>query len=163
MIDQEVYRQGHQEQYRKEWMEKNRPAILQRMHPSSSNDDVSTTTTTLLDDDIDTMTDVRQRRKDQHLAEKDPQQYCADRCIATGNCDVFEDLYVPYRSSIVSYLLLLLRSITHSQQQQQRSTFCSFQLSPEDVIGFCNDCVLAEDEEPCDIPEAFYDAGKLSP
>jgi len=39
----------------------------------------------------------------------------------------------------------------------------SFEFSPEEVMEFCNDCVLSEDEEPCDIPDAFYDLDKLKP
>lgn len=31
-----------------------------------------------------------------------------------------------------------------------------FDLDATEVIEFCNDCVLSEDEEPCDIPEAFF-------
>ena len=55
-----------------------------------------------------------QLRRDKKLAEKNPQQYCADRCVATGNCEVYEDIY---------------------------------HMSPSQVMEFCNDCVLAEDED----------------
>lgn len=34
-----------------------------------------------------------QRRKDKRMAENDPMRYCADRCVSTGNCDVFEDMF----------------------------------------------------------------------
>lgn len=34
------------------------------------------------------------RRKDEKMAEDDPMRYCADRCVSTGNCDVFEVRYV---------------------------------------------------------------------
>lgn len=30
------------------------------------------------------------RRKDERMASDDPMRYCADRCVSTGNCDVFE-------------------------------------------------------------------------
>lgn len=30
------------------------------------------------------------RRKDEKMAQDDPMRYCADRCVTTGNCDVFE-------------------------------------------------------------------------
>lgn len=30
------------------------------------------------------------RRKDEMMAADDPMRYCADRCVTTGNCDVFE-------------------------------------------------------------------------
>ena len=34
-----------------------------------------------------------QRRKDERMASNDPARYCADRCVSTGNCDVFEDMF----------------------------------------------------------------------
>ena len=33
----------------------------------------------------------------------------------------------------------------------------SYHMSPEEVIKFCTDCVLSEEEGECDIPEGFYD------
>ena len=32
-------------------------------------------------------------------------------------------------------------------------------MSAQQVVEFCNDCVISDGEEPCDIPEAFYDDG----
>jgi len=29
-------------------------------------------------------------------------------------------------------------------------------MDPREVIKFCNECVLSEDEEPCDIPESIF-------
>lgn len=63
-------------------------------------------------------------RRDQMLANKDPQKYCADRCVSTGHCDVYEDL---------------------------------FDFSAEEVMAFCTDCVLSEEDEPCDMPEGFLE------
>lgn len=115
MIDKELYRQGHKKDYEKEWMDKNRNAVLSRIET----DFVITTT---MDDDKE---DFRAHRKDQKLAFNDPQRYCADRCISTGNCDIFEDFY---------------------------------DMSPEQVIAFCTECVLSESEDgECEIPEGFYD------
>ena len=77
------------------------------------------------------MSEFRQSAKDKKLARSDPQKYCADRCVATGNCDVYEDI---------------------------------FELSAEEVLSFCNDCVLNEGEDPdaeCTIPDAFYEYGDL--
>ena len=65
-----------------------------------------------------------QLRRDKKLAEKNPQQYCADRCVATGNCDVYEDI---------------------------------FEMSPTQVMEFCNDCVLAEDEDAECPVDMLYD------
>ena len=64
------------------------------------------------------------RRKDEKMASNDPMRYCADRCVTTGNCDVFEDM---------------------------------FDLGPEEVIKFCKDCVLSEEEEPCDVPVNWFE------
>jgi hypothetical protein len=38
-----------------------------------------------------------------------------------------------------------------------------FELSEKEVRKFCEECVLSEDEEPCDVPEKFLEnAGKNS-
>lgn len=84
LIDQELYRQGHKQEYERTWMEKNREAVVVKTDSEPNY--------MMLDDDD--LANLRQRRKDELLAKNDPQRYCADRCIATGNCDVFEDLYV---------------------------------------------------------------------
>jgi len=34
-----------------------------------------------------------QLRKDKRLAETNPQAYCADRCVSTGECEIFEDMF----------------------------------------------------------------------
>ena len=119
MIDRELWRQSHKKEFENEWMEKNRQVMMQAF----KTDDVGYVME-------EPEQDFRQKRKDQKMAKKDPQQYCADRCIATGNCDVYEDF---------------------------------FEFSPEEVIEFCNDCVLSDGDEPCDIPEAFYDIDELKP
>ena len=125
MIDRELYRQKHRHEFETEWMEQNREAVLSsyrnQMHgpavPSSM----------LEEEDLVT---ARQYRKDTFMAENNPQQYCADRCIATGNCDVYEDI---------------------------------FRLSPMEVRAFCEECVLSEGEEPCDVPAAFFEDDDVSP
>ena len=71
-----------------------------------------------------------QMRKDKRMAREDPARYCADRCVATGACEVYEDM---------------------------------FELSASEVMKFCQDCVLSEGEDPCDVPDAFLEnAGKPS-
>ncbi|KAL3940609.1 MAG: hypothetical protein SGBAC_004893 [Bacillariaceae sp.] len=114
LIDGELYRESHKKEYENAWMEKNRAAVVSRME---------TDFIPVADGE-----ELRQERKDKRMAEKNPAQYCADRCIATGHCDVYEDV---------------------------------FDFSPAEVLQFCTDCVLSEDEEPCDIPDGFYD--KLMP
>ncbi len=49
-----------------------------------------------------------QRRKDEKLVEDDPMRYCADRCVSTGNCDVFEDMF-----EMVSLLFLIYISFNY--------------------------------------------------
>lgn len=90
MIDKELQRQKHLKEFENEWMEKNKGAVLQKL-----NDDYMIT---MEEDEL--RQNFRQKLKDKKLAEKDPYAYCADRCIATGNCDVYEDLYVLKRSRL---------------------------------------------------------------
>jgi len=86
MIDGEVYRQGHKKEFEKEWMEKNRPAVVKSMNTVT---DSSNNNLMLNEDQLELM---REKNKDRTMAVRDPQRYCADRCISTGNCDVYEDL-----------------------------------------------------------------------
>ncbi len=80
LIDKELYRQSHKKDFEREWMEKNREAVFHNVvtdfGPVADPDD----------------TDFRMYNRDKYMAVHDPQRYCADRCIATGNCDIFEDL-----------------------------------------------------------------------
>lgn len=71
-----------------------------------------------------------QMRKDKRMARTDPMKYCADRCVATGSCEVWEDM---------------------------------FNMKADEVQQFCNECVLSEDEEPCDVPEKFIENAGLNP
>ena len=118
LIDSEDYRQHHKKEFESEWMEKNRGAVLQSLNFEA----------TVISDLEEQHENFRQMTKDKKLAKEDPRRYCADRCVSTGNCDVYEDI---------------------------------FNFSPLEVLEFCNDCVLSDADEPCDIPESFYD--KLMP
>lgn len=112
MIDDELRRLGNKRAFDKEWMEKNRAAILSRLESD------------FIDKDDPNIEEFQSFKKDESMAWKNPQRYCADRCITTGNCDIYEDF---------------------------------FELDPHEVIKFCTECVLSEDEEPCEVPEGFYD------
>ena len=68
----------------------------------------------MIDDNQPDKPNSMQMRKDRLLADRSPQAYCADRCVATGNCEVYEDM---------------------------------FHLSPSQVVAFCEECVLSDDEE----------------
>ena len=83
MIDQEYFRQHHKEEYHQQWMEQNQQQVKQT---------VTTLDTYNVDDDNeDMLLNRRQLLRDEKLARTNPQQYCMDRCIATGYCDVYED------------------------------------------------------------------------
>ena len=85
MIDRELYRQQHLKDFENEWMEKNKDAVLSRLNSDEY---------MLNMQEEDLRESFRQMQKDKKLAEKDPYAYCAERCVTTGNCDVYEDLYV---------------------------------------------------------------------
>merc|ERR1719506_977669 len=47
--------------------------------------------------------EVFQRRRDEKLARTNPKAWCADRCLATGYCDVLEDFYEMTTSQVQSF------------------------------------------------------------
>lgn len=113
MIDSELFRLNHKEEFDRQLGEQNRKVIMNQVNKEIENKMMEYNES-----------DFRQKLKDKKLALRDPQRYCKDRCITTGNCDIYEDF---------------------------------FDFSPQEVIEFCNECVLSEDNETCDIPDAFYD------
>jgi hypothetical protein len=92
MIDAEIYRQGHKKEYEEAWMEKNRAAILHSLRgkgdgggeegPSSPSASADGSLAALGGGDAEAF---RQHARDVRMAREDPQRYCADRCISTGN------------------------------------------------------------------------------
>lgn len=61
--------------------------------------------------DFGEVDDSMQMRKDRRLAERDPAAYCADRCVSTGNCDVFEGIIcIAYRN----YHNIIIKSSVYS-------------------------------------------------
>ena len=86
MIDQELWREEHKEDYERAWMEKNRAAVLKSLGGDEASD------MNKYDYPDAEEVDFRQLLRDKKLAQTNPQQYCADRCIATGYCDVYEDV-----------------------------------------------------------------------
>ena len=95
------------------------------------------------------------RRKDEKMADNDPQRYCADRCVATGNCDVYEVRRVSrYCNSCSERTSVFIILYTHNFFALPIKDM--FDMDPREVIKFCNECVLSEDEEPCDIPESMF-------
>jgi hypothetical protein len=85
MIDREIYRQHHRDEYEKEWMEKYRGAVLRSLNSGGGKNAVAVDQAEV---------DLRQLRKDRKMARNNPAQYCADRCVANGFCDVYEDMCV---------------------------------------------------------------------
>jgi hypothetical protein len=82
MIDGERFREEHIKDFEREWMEKNRAAMLSKLNDGKR----------AIPDDEEPEQEMKQRARDRTLAKKSPEQYCADRCIATGHCDVYEDM-----------------------------------------------------------------------
>lgn len=115
MIDREVHRLDHLSEHHAEEVKKNTVILTEHLP-----DEFELAQFGALDD----TGNLIEQRKDRRLADRNPERYCADRCIATGNCEVFEDF---------------------------------FELSPLQVIQFCEECVLSEDEVPCDVPLAAMD------
>jgi len=111
MIDREYYHLTHKEEFEQQTQVKNKK-VLEVVLPQSYE---------FSEDDLQYMAEIR---KDKVLASKDPQRYCAERCVSTGHCEVYEDL---------------------------------FDFSAEQVMEFCTDCVLSEEEEACDVPDKFLD------
>mmetsp|Transcript_629 Transcript_629/g.976 ORF Transcript_629/g.976 Transcript_629/m.976 type:complete len:175 (+) Transcript_629:135-659(+) len=114
MIDMELLRLTDKQEYFKQMKEQHKKT----MQPVLPTQDDYTAYAALNSDDI-----VEQRR-DKRMARNNPAKYCADRCISTGHCEVYEDY---------------------------------FDMGPDEVIKFCNECVLSDDELPCDIPDSMLD------
>ena len=113
MIDKELSRLAHKQEADRAWHQKNEAVIEHDLPQGFDFDDASTAVMAR-----------RQQKKDKRMAKDDPRMYCADRCIATGNCDVFEDI---------------------------------FDFTAEQVVAFCEECVMSDDEAPCVVPEALFD------
>lgn len=127
MIDGELYRQEHHKEYEAAWMKKNKGAVLSRL---SDNTMAAGYPSQMLGD----REAFAEHKRDERMAFLKPEKYCADRCVATGNCDILEDFY---------------------------------EMGPEDVLRFCEECVLNFDvdetdtenggEGGCEVPDAFYE------
>jgi hypothetical protein len=113
MIDMELQRLAHKQEADRAWHQKNE-AVIEHDLPQGFD----------FDEAESAIMARRQKKKDKRLAKQDPQRYCADRCIATGNCDVFEDI---------------------------------FDFTAEEVVKFCEECVISDEEEPCVVPEALFE------
>jgi hypothetical protein len=113
MIDKELERLAHKQEADRAWQQKNE-AVIEHDLPQGFDFDEAATA----------VMERRQKKKDTRMAKDDPRMYCADRCIATGNCDVFEDI---------------------------------FDFTAQQVVEFCEECVISDDEAPCVVPEALFD------
>jgi hypothetical protein len=120
MIDAEIWRQGHRKDFESAWMEKNRAAIVQNLNPGSGA--VPSESMLTMDDPKEFV----QHARDVRMAKEDPQRYCADRCITTGNCDVYEDLCVlPVKSHRLSgAYFFTCKSHTHPFRFRRAASTC---------------------------------------
>ncbi len=125
MIDNELYRQQHHKEYEAAWMKKNKGAVISSMNNGSSSSSIGMYPSQMMDESDREA--FASHKRDERMAFLKPDKYCADRCLATGNCDILEDFY---------------------------------ELGPEDVLKFCEECVLnfdTTDAVGCEVPEAFYE------
>jgi len=79
-------------EFEKKWMEKNGNLILKHIEETS-----------VYNGDEDDMESFRQHAKDKKMARENPVKYCADRCIATGNCEVYEDIFELSASEVIAF------------------------------------------------------------
>eukprot|EP00565_Helicotheca_tamesis_P006942 CAMPEP_0185731756 /NCGR_PEP_ID=MMETSP1171-20130828/13908_1 /TAXON_ID=374046 /ORGANISM="Helicotheca tamensis, Strain CCMP826" /LENGTH=161 /DNA_ID=CAMNT_0028401081 /DNA_START=151 /DNA_END=636 /DNA_ORIENTATION=- len=120
MIDQELVRLANKDQIEDAWQRKNAEYLETSLPQEVEFDDDMLVSAVL----------PKQVARDKKMVEDDPRRYCADRCVATGNCEIFEDM---------------------------------FDLSPTEVLKFCKDCVMADDEnKECDV-DWNNDSNKLHP
>jgi hypothetical protein len=118
-IDRALYYQHHKKEMENKWEEKN----LKVLEPTlPQNYDAGDYFNAMNSDDSEDK--MIQKRKDKRLAIKNPERYCADRCMTTGSCEIFEEM---------------------------------FDMSPQQVMEFCEECVLSEDEDPCAVPPKFLE------
>ena len=97
MIDKELVRLANKQEADREWKRKN-DAVLEQKLPQGFDFEEATV--------MEHVMAPRQQRKDKRLAKDDPRAYCADRCIATGNCEVFEDMCV---ECVLHYIVVTWR------------------------------------------------------
>mmetsp|Transcript_24006 Transcript_24006/g.57957 ORF Transcript_24006/g.57957 Transcript_24006/m.57957 type:complete len:192 (-) Transcript_24006:258-833(-) len=134
MIDAEMHRLDHKYETEAEWIMKQQewsqmePTIPSNFDFEEDLDRPSTTGGPVpgFTSGVDRSISSPRRRKDEKMAGDDPMRYCADRCVSTGNCDVFEDM---------------------------------FEMGPSEVMKFCEECVLSEEEDPCDVPASVFEDG----
>jgi len=101
LIDGALYRQQHHKDVEKKWEEQNKKMLENEfMHELEHFEEESIGIS------------PRQRRKDLELAQTNPEAYCKDRCVAVGECEVFEDLYV--KKNYAPVYLYTWRSFVHS-------------------------------------------------
>ncbi|KAL7565838.1 hypothetical protein ACA910_007398 [Epithemia clementina (nom. ined.)] len=81
MIDRELFRPQHKKDFESAWMKQHKQALLLLKEVPNI----------MLDDDE--LESMRQYKRDQLLASQHPEQYCADRCISTGHCSVYEHVF----------------------------------------------------------------------
>lgn len=113
LIDKELERLAHKAEADRAWRLKNE-AVIEHDLPQGFDFDEST---------VDVLAPL-QKKRDKRLAKNDPRTYCADRCIATGNCEVFEDI---------------------------------FDFTAEEVVKFCEECVISDEEDRCNVPEFLFE------
>jgi len=91
-VDEEYYRITHKDEYDEQWQRK-RDVVK----------DVSLPENFDFSGGFMNGEDRRQLMRDKKLAADSPERYCADRCVATGNCEIFEDFFRLTPEEVLSF------------------------------------------------------------
>lgn len=128
LIDGELYREEHRKEYEAAWMEKNKGAVLSRLSDDTTSGAGGYPSMMTGEEERKTLAE---HKRDERMAFMKPEKYCADRCVATGNCDILEDFYELNAHDVLK--------------------FCE-----ECVLNF--DVPEGDDDDGgCDVPDAFYE------
>lgn len=82
--------------------------------------------------------------------------------VVTRRCRATNHHLLEARPDSLS-LMILLPCVVESLDITFQCLTCpsllhrSYELGPEEVIKFCTECVLSEEEGECDLPPGFYD------
>ena len=105
-IDDQFFRQTHHDEVEAVFRQKN----------SKYSDEILPADFELDGHMMEDLLSSRELQKDLNMARKNPMAYCADRCLETGNCDVFESMYV----CVCGKLIVLNRPVLWNNKRNNR-------------------------------------------
>jgi hypothetical protein len=99
MIDIELLRQKDRAAYNEHMRNKKDPLVEKMKEEFEQNRPIPE----FFEGSMGSGDDTFQKRKDQKMLRNSPEKYCADRCLATGNCDILEDFFEMDAKQVVSF------------------------------------------------------------